>query len=133
MRCAMSEDSRQHEQEDYVHTHLSGVAFHVHCVGLGCHVVIGVGRLIVKCHHVYVIPSFLLDVVVRIYLVIVNSNCSQIVAHFCIAKTGHLRCCLYTFTIILITASLSSNTHTTKLLDAKIGRWREQGQHYSKH
>ena len=28
---------------------------------------------------------------------IVNFICSQIVAHFCIAKTGHLRCCLYTF------------------------------------
>ena len=26
---------------------------------------------------------------------IVNFICNQIVAHFCIAKTGHLRCCLY--------------------------------------
>ena len=46
-----------------MHIHLSGVAFHVHCVGLGCHVVIGVGRLIVRFHHAYAIPSFLLDVV----------------------------------------------------------------------
>ena len=45
MWCAVSEyDDNTNEQEDYVHTHLSGVAFHVHCVGLGCQVVIGVGR-----------------------------------------------------------------------------------------
>ena len=55
-------------------THLSGVAFHVHCVGLGCHVVIGVGvigvgRLVVRFHHEYVIPS-VFHVVVRLYLVI---------------------------------------------------------------
>ena len=31
------------------------------------------------------------------YSVIVNFICNQIVAHFCIAKTGHLRCYLYTF------------------------------------
>ena len=63
--------------------HLSGVAFHVLCVGLGFHVVIGVGRLVVRFHHAFVIPRFLLDVVVRLYLVIVNSDCS-------IAKTGSL-------------------------------------------
>ena len=33
--------------------------------------------------------------------------------------------------IILITASLSSNTHTTKLLDAKTGRLREQQNQYA--
>ena len=56
MWYAMSEDDdNTNQQEDYVHTHLSGVAFHVHCVGLECHVVIGVGRLIVLCHHAYVI------------------------------------------------------------------------------
>ena len=41
-------------------------------------------------------PSFLLDVVVRLYLVIVNSNCSHkllLVAH---RENGHLRCGLYT-------------------------------------
>ena len=94
--CAMSEDDdNTNEQEDYVHTHLSSVAFHVHCVGLGCHVVIGVGRLIVRFHHAYVIPSFLLHVVVRLYLVIVNSNCSHSYCLLHIAKTGHLRCYLY--------------------------------------
>ena len=77
-----------------MHIHLSGVAFHVHCVGLGCHVVIGVGRLVVRFHHAYVIPSFL-HVVVRLYLVIVNSNCSHNNCLLHIAKTGHLRCCLY--------------------------------------
>ena len=78
MWCAMSEcDDNTNQQEDYVHIHLSGVAFHVRCVGLGSHVVIGVGRLIVRFHHAYAIPSFLLDVVVRLYLVIVNSDCSH--------------------------------------------------------
>ena len=46
-------------------------------------------------HHAYVIPSFILDVVVRLYLVIVNSDCSH---NYCLlhsANTGHLRCCLY--------------------------------------
>ena len=81
----------------FVHIHLSGVAFHVHCVGLGCHVVIGVGRLIVRFHHAYAIPSFLLDVVVRLYLVIVNSDCSHNYCMLRIAKTGLLRCCPCTF------------------------------------
>ena len=79
-----------------MHTHLSGVAFHVHCVGLGCHVVIGVGRLIVRFHHAYAIPKFLLEVVVRLYLVIVNSDCSHNYCMLHIAKTGHLRCYPYT-------------------------------------
>ena len=78
-----------------MHTHLSDVAFHVHCVGLGCHVVIGVGRLVARFHHALIIPSFL-HVVVRLYLVIVNSNCSHNCCLLHIAKTGHLRCCLYT-------------------------------------
>ena len=43
-----------------MHIHLSGVAFHVLCVGRGCHVVIGVGHLVVRFHHAYIIPSFLL-------------------------------------------------------------------------
>ena len=63
MWCAMSEDDDarlQNKQEDYVHILLSGVAFHVHCVGLGCHVVIGVGRLVVRFHHAYVIQVFFL-------------------------------------------------------------------------
>ena len=68
-----------------------GVAFHVHCDGLGCHVVIGVGRLVVRFHHAYAIPSFLLDVAVRLYLVIVHSDCSHNYCLLHIAKTGHLR------------------------------------------
>ena len=96
MWCAMSEDDdNTNFQEDHVHTHLSGVSFLVHCVGLGCHVVIGVGRHVVRFHHAYAIPSFLLDVVVRLYLVIVNSNFSHNYCLLHIAKTGHLRCCPY--------------------------------------
>ena len=34
--------------------------------------------------------------VVRLYSVIVNFLCSQIIAHFCNLQTGHLRCYLYT-------------------------------------
>ena len=59
----------------------------MHCVGLGCHVVIGVGRLVVRSHHAYVISSFL-HVVVQLYLVIVNSNCSHNYCLLHIAKTG---------------------------------------------
>ena len=33
--------------------------------------------------------------VVKLYSVIVNSICNRILAHFYIAKAGHLRCCLY--------------------------------------
>ena len=79
-----------------MHVHLSGVAFHVHCVGLGHHVNIGVGRLIVRFHHAYAIPSFLLDVVVRLCLVIVNSDCSHNYCMLDIATTVHLKCCPYT-------------------------------------
>ena len=71
-----------------MHIHLSSVAFHVLCAGLGFHVVIGVGRLIVRFHQAYVIPSFLLDVVVRLYLVIVNSDCSHNYCMLHIAKNG---------------------------------------------
>ena len=78
-----------------MHIHFSGVAFHVLCFGLGFHVVIGVGRLVVRFHHAYVIPSFLLDVVVRLCLVIVNSDCDHNHCMLHIAKTGPLRCCPY--------------------------------------
>ena len=37
--------------------------------------------------------------VVRLYSVAVNFICSQIVAHLSIAKTGHLRCCLYSLCV----------------------------------
>ena len=88
-----------------MHLHLSSVAFHVRCVGLGCHVVIGVGLLIVRFHHAYVIPSFLLDVVVRLYLVIVNSDCSHNYCLLHIEETGHLRCCPYILRTLKITAA----------------------------
>ena len=39
-------------------------------------------------HHAYAIPSFLLEVVVRLYLVIVNSDCSHNYCMLHIAKNG---------------------------------------------
>ena len=42
-------------------------------------------------------PSFLLEVVVRLYLVIVNSDCSHNYCMLHIAITGFLRCCPYKF------------------------------------
>ena len=58
-----------------------------------------------RFHHADAIPSVeffpsgfcspLVHFVVRLYSVIVNFICSQIIAHFSIAKTGHLRFCLY--------------------------------------
>ena len=73
----------------------SRVEVHVRCVegalGLGGHVVIGVVRLVARFHHAYAIPSvefFLLGIVVqivhtvvRLYSVIVNFICNQILAH----------------------------------------------------
>ena len=76
-------------------------------VDLGFHVVIGVGRLNVQqegfirqlhftTHTQYQVQSsFLLDVVVRLCPVIVNSICIPYSCIFHIAKTGPLRCCLY--------------------------------------
>ena len=104
MWCAMSEyDDNTNKQEDYVHIHLSSVAFHVLSVGLGFHVVTGVGRLVVRFHHAHVIPSFILDVAVRLYLVIVNPDCSQNYCMLHIAKTGPLRCCPCNFLDLFIT------------------------------
>ena len=94
MWCAMNECDDANTtltNKDFVHIHFSSVAFHVLCVGLGFHVVIGVGRLIVRFHHAYAIPSFLLDVVVRLCLV-VNSDCGHNSCMLHIAKTGPLRC-----------------------------------------
>ena len=88
------------------------VGFHVVLrvvfLDLGFHVVIGVGRLTVQhegfirqlhftTHTQYQVQSsFLLDVVVRLCPVIVNSICIPNSCIFHIAKTGLLRCCLYT-------------------------------------
>ena len=75
---------------------------------LGFYVVIGVRRLIVQrdgltrqlhftTHTQYQVQSsFLLDVVVRLCPVIVDSICIPSSCIFHIAKTGLLRCCLYT-------------------------------------
>ena len=75
---------------------------------LGFHVVMGVGRLTVQhegfvrqlhftTHTQYQVQSScLLDVVVRLCPVIVNSICIPNCGIFHIAKTGLLRCCLYT-------------------------------------
>ena len=84
------------------------VGFHVLCVDVSFHVVIGVGRLAVQqegflrqlhftTHTQFQVQSyFLLDVVVRLCPVIVNSNCVPNSCMFHIAKTGPLRSCLYT-------------------------------------
>ena len=83
------------------------VGFHVLCVDLGFHVVIGVGRLTVQqesfirqlhftTHTQFQVQSsFLLDVAVRLCRVIVNSICIPNSCIFHIAKTRLLRCCLY--------------------------------------
>ena len=84
------------------------VVLRVDSLDLGFHVVIGVGRLNVQQdgfirqlhfttqtqHQVQ--SSFLLDVVVRLCPVIVHSICIPNSCMFLIAKTGLLRCCLYT-------------------------------------
>ena len=84
------------------------VVLRVDSVDLGFHVVLGVGRLNVEQdgfirqlhfttetqHQVQ--SSFLLDVVVRLCPVIVHSICIPNSCIFLIAKTGLLRCCLYT-------------------------------------
>ena len=74
---------------------VSLVKFHVLCVDLGFHVVIGVGRLTVRFYHAHAFPCFLLDVVVRLCPVIVNSDCSHNSCILHIAKTGPVRCCPY--------------------------------------
>ena len=115
MRCVqgMSETTQDYEDKQ-LHAHSCVhqvchviVGFHVLCVDLGFHVVIGVGRLTVQqegfIRQLYftthtqfqVQSSFLLDVVVRLCPVIVNSICIPNSCIFHIAKTGLLRCCLY--------------------------------------
>ena len=84
------------------------VVLRVVSLDLGFHVVIGVGRLNVQqdgfirqlhftTHTQYQVQSsFLLDVVVRLCPVIVNSICIPNSCIFHIAKTGLVRCCLCT-------------------------------------
>ena len=81
------------------------VVLRVDSLDLGFHVVIGVGRLNVQqdgfirqlhftTHQVQ--SSFFLDVEVRPCPVIIHSICIPNSCIFLIAKTGLLRCCLYT-------------------------------------
>ena len=112
MWCAMSEDDdNTNFQEDHVHIHLSSVTFHVHCVGLGCHVVIGVVRLIVRLHHAYAISSFLLGVVVQLYLAIVNSDCSHnyCLLHGVVLKLSILSSLLFYLLLSSLSSSLISS------------------------
>ena len=86
----------------------SRVEVHVRCVegalGLGGHVVIGDVRLVARFHHADAVPSVEVfpsgfEVQLRTCVRIVcdcNFISNQIVAHFYIANTGHLRCCLHT-------------------------------------
>ena len=97
MWCAMSEDDDARLNKTNKKTTCTFPCqvsrFMCFCVGLGCHVVIGVGRLVVRFHLAYAIPSFLLDGVVRLF----NSDCNHNYCLLHIAETGHLRCCLYNF------------------------------------
>ena len=99
MWCAMSEYDDANTSRTNKKTTCSFTCqvsrFMCYVLALVFHVVIGVGRLIFRFHHAYVIPSFLLDVVVRLGLVIVNSDCSHNSCMLHIAKTGPLRCCPY--------------------------------------
>ena len=83
----------------------------------GFYVVIGVGRLNVQqegfirqlhftTHTRYQVQRpFLLDVVVRLCRVIVQSICFPNFLHIFIAKTGLLRCCLYTSSFLTFSDS----------------------------
>ena len=108
MRCVegMSVIAQDYEDEQLrAHSRVHQVChvivrFHVLCVDLGFHVVIGVGRLTVQregfIHQLnftthtqfYLQSSFLLDVVVRLCPVIVNSNCTPNSCMCHIAKMG---------------------------------------------
>ena len=84
------------------------VVLRVDSLYLGFHFVIGVGRLNVQQDGFFrqlhfttqtqhkVQSSFLLDVVVRLCPVIVHSICIPNSCKILIAKTGLLRCCLFT-------------------------------------
>ena len=98
---------------------------------LGFHVAIGVGRLNVQqdgfirqlhftTHTQYHVQSsfssLLLDVVVRLCPVIVHSICMPNSCIFHIAKTGLLKCCLYTLRSVV---GISSATSDMKRFDTK--------------
>ena len=95
---------------------------------LGFHVVMGVGRLTVQQESFIrqlhftthtqsqVQSSFLLDVAVRLCPVIVNSICIPNSCIFHIAKTGLLRCCLYTY----VTTSRRASSKVRRRLELRI-------------
>ena len=97
--------TRLNRQKETKHMLMSSVEFHVLCVevglDLGCHVVIGVVLGFSTQTQYQVQCSFLLDFEVHLctYSQTVFCDrqliCCQIIAHFCIAQTGHLRCCLH--------------------------------------
>ena len=110
--CKELSVTTQDYEDEQLHAHSRvhqvchvSVGFHVLCVDLGFHVVIGVGRLTVQqesfirqlhftTHTSFQVQSsFLLDVVVRLCPDIVNSICVSNACIFHIAKTGLLRCC----------------------------------------
>ena len=110
MRCvqgmsvtAKTEQGRRRLQQLRAHSRVSQVChvvvgFHVLCVDLGFHVVIGVGRLTIRqegfirqlhftTHTQFQVQSsFLLDVAVRLCPVIVNSICIPNFAYFTTRK-----------------------------------------------
>ena len=124
MRCVqgMSVTTQNYEAQQLhaqsrVHQVCHGiVGFHVLCVDLGFHVVIGAGRLTVQQEgfirllhfttdtQFQVQSSFLLDVAVRLCPVIVNSICIPNSCIMHIAKKGLLRCCFYTLRSVSLCA-----------------------------
>ena len=106
----MSVRTQNHDYEDSntTRTLTCSCCACVDSLHLGFHVVIGVGRLNVqqdgfirqlhftKHTQHQVQSSFLLDVVLRLCPVIVNSICIPNSCIFLTAKTCVLRCCLYT-------------------------------------
>ena len=106
------------------------VGFHVLCVDLGFHVVIGVGRLTVQqegfvrqlhftTHTQFQVQSyFLLDVVVRLCPVIVNSICIPNSCIFLIAKTSPRG------VVFTLGAVVDVKKTTQSLLDSQESPWR---------
>ena len=110
----------------------------VDSLDLGLHVVIGVGRLNVqqngfirqlhfatRTQH-QVQSSFLLDVVVRLCPVIVNSICIPHSCIFLIAKTGLLRCCLFRVGSLHEHPGGFTKESTTYFVKGPVCRWNVQ-------
>ena len=91
----------------------SSVRVDVLCVedSHGCHVVVGVGRVRATSARKHNVPNTEFSLlyfqsncvlVIRLYVVIVNSFLLPFTAHFCTAKTSHLRCCVYSKAVSLL-------------------------------